>query len=199
MAWYFIHRHEPDTITIAATTVRLSYMVEYQPPIQGHLGTSGKYLATYSAGTGVASFAADTIFYVPVCLSYEQTFDRIGIYVNASGGANARLGIYPIERGEISTKIYGSDSFDVSSSGLKLVTIDQYLSSGIYAFALILDTITSLRINTINQPLVPHDAGTETVDKTHYTESLAFAALPTTPSSVSLGAGDCPRIWARGA
>ena len=197
MSWYFYHSFEPAIVTIAATTVRLSYMTIYEPPRQGHLGYSGKYVATYAASGLSASFAKDTIFYIPIRFAYEQTFDRLSLYVDASGGANARIGVYPVERGVIGTKIYGSDSFSVASSGLKEVTVDIYLAAGIYVFAVLLDTITPLRINAIGQPLVPHGAGTEIVDNTHYTESLAFAALPTTPGTIALASGNCPRLWAR--
>ncbi len=190
---------EPGAELTAGLSLKPNYMLVYNEPLYGNMPQVGEYMATYSSHLSNTAFVADRVYYVPIVISYTLKIDRLGIYVTTGLADNSVLmGIYSFERGILGAKLVETDEVSVATAGLKEGTVNVALPAGVFMFALLLEGGIRIRKNTVDIALMPHTAATETSNMTHYYESQAWASgLPTTPSSLTLSAGDTPRIWGR--
>lgn len=95
-------------------------------------------VAGWAAGLGAS---AGSIYYTPIYVDGSTAFDRICINVTTAGAAStlARLGIYRADATNEApgTLVVDAGTVDVATTGEKLATISQTLTSGMYWLAFV--------------------------------------------------------------
>jgi hypothetical protein len=89
----------------------------------------------YQGASRTAS--ANRLYAMPFMLNADTTLDRIGCSIQSGHASNARLGIYNWENGVPTSLVLDAGEVSVSTSGDKLITINQSLDAGIYVLAVV--------------------------------------------------------------
>lgn len=146
------HQSNPEGGTLASAA--LPNFDTHEDDLDAHirspwqvLRTGEYYLShfiTAFSSAGVA-IAANTLYAVPFLVARNITVDRIGLQVAASAAGNIRLGIY----GD-GTNLYpgaltlDAGTIDCSTTGAKVITINQALTRGVYWLAFVSDVTPTL-------------------------------------------------------
>jgi hypothetical protein len=75
------------------------------------------------------------IYYIPIFVAEETTYDRIGIYVYSAVSATADLRVFAWNNGVPGSLILSAGTVDTSTTGLKELTINLTLGRGYYFLA----------------------------------------------------------------
>ena len=132
--------------------------------------------------------AANSLSGTFVYITKRTTFTRIGINVVAGGGAgsNCRLGIYkPTSNHQPGVLVLDAGEVDVSTTGVKEITISQALSPGIYWLMLANEsgTVDLTRYGEGNQiPLLGYST-TNTRVSTLFRTGVTYGPLPSDESA----------------
>ena len=109
----------------------------------------GQYMLPYGQAFTTSGFAvtADRLYAIPFVAARAMTVDRIAIKVTTlAAGKKARLGIYNSgSDGEPSSLVLDAGEVDVSSVGVKAITISQSLTKGLYWLACVSDGTPSVQ------------------------------------------------------
>lgn len=95
---------------------------------------------------GSSVVAANEMYYTPIYVATESTFDRIRCnVVTENAGAEARMGIYGVEANNDQglhpdALVLDAGVVDCGSTGSKAITIDETLAPGWYFLVIICDT-----------------------------------------------------------
>ena len=156
---------------------------------------------------GIITLVADTLYGVPFFVGKGETFTRIGINVNTgAGGTNARLGIYNVEDGVVSTLVLDAGTVSTATGGDKEITISQTLSAGLYLLVAVSDGTPELTAYVNNssgfstRALVAHIFGGNTSGNVSapINASFTYGALAASfPTPTATEYNEQPRIWLR--
>lgn len=165
---------------------------------------TGQYYSTiHSRGTGTVVVSANRLYTTPFVVGETQTFDRIGVEVTTLSAGNVRLGIYNFENGIPTNLVLDCGEVSTSTTGNKIITINQTLSAGVYAFAMVFSSTPTLRaFGDINYAVLSHFYGFSSPTSGHLDTgnyaSFTYGALPSTFGSV-VGNSAMPAIGMRAA
>jgi hypothetical protein len=90
------------------------------------------WYAHYAVGTTVT---AGRIYYIPIFVTEQTTYDRIGIYVYTAASGTADLRVFAWSNGVPGSLILSAGTVDTSTTGAKELTINLTLGRGYYFLA----------------------------------------------------------------
>lgn len=186
----------------SVTAMRATLGVMNQLPIM----ISGQYYSPRTHGDGTAdasvfAVSVDVLRLSRFIVETDTTFDRIGLECTTlAAGGKARVGVYADNAGipDGSALIVESGELDMSSTGLKVSTINQALTRGIYWVAGVSGVLASavpLSFNGTGRAL-SHGTGGLNAHTPGRSAAHAYAALPATCPATSLVAF-CPMVVIR--
>ena len=115
--------------------------IEPRPPVNRWI-TPGWYASTSFTRTIVA----DLVYYTPILLLRERTFNAIGVDVTSAVAFIVRLGIYKVDDDLMpGVLVRDAGTVDVSTTGEKTISIGQLLQPGYYYLAHISDGTPQMR------------------------------------------------------
>ena len=141
---------------------------------------SGRYYSTPVEAFTTASVSANLLTAIPIFVPVTATMDRIAIEVTATGAGNARLGIYQDSGGLPGALVDDSGTVDVSSTGLKTITISEVLTGPAnYWLAYISDVAPTVRVigGHIQAPAASATPSGLAI-KASWVRAFTYAALP---------------------
>lgn len=98
----------------------------------------------YTAGSSTITIAAGRVYYIPIFVSEQHTYDRIGIDVDADAGTLARLGIYKWSGGLPGALILDAGTVATNAIAAVAAVINQVLERGYYFMAIVADNTPTL-------------------------------------------------------
>lgn len=133
-------------------------------------------------------YSANTLFYVPVYLRPLTAITKIAVEVTSFAAGNGRLGIYTNgTNGKPSALLLDAGTISTgTSNGVKEVTISQTLG-GWYWLAYVGDAAPTLRAFGTCTALLGRTSATALSESSlaAYSESFSYAALPSTPGTLT--------------
>lgn len=152
------------------------------------------YLGWMQGGPSAVAFSANIAYFIPFLVGELHTFDRIAIQVTTSGTANnARLAIYNVVGGQPTTLVVDGGAVTgvnpLQTTGIKSVTINQTLSPGAYALAMVVDGSVTVEGTTgvqIGNIFISGVTDFVNAD-TQINATLTFGAFPATAFSGGMG------------
>ena len=114
---------------------------------------SGQYYrAPGSQGSTGSAGVVNRVSYSPFYVSYQQTFDRIGMYLGTitSGTFTVRIGIYNDLNSKPDTVLLDAGTVSATTASFQEITISQTLSVGWYWLAYTFETIGTGTFNYVN-------------------------------------------------
>jgi len=194
-----------DEISVAALSGRLA---DFQPfpalDFYRRVGaTADRYYGPMVAGaTATAAMTANVIYASPFAVVRTITLDRIAINVTTvAAGATARLGIYA----DAGTTYPGSlvldaGTVDVSTTGMKTITISQQLTPGLYWLVVWSGGAPTIRgvAGGGAYPILSLDNTLAAAVYNRYEATLSYTTYPSTfPAGASPGSGAMACPWVR--
>ena len=159
------------------------------------------YPNTTIAPSGTLTTTADRLYCQPFYIHETHTFTRIGLYFDASGSGNARVGIYNWEDGLPTTLLLDAGAVAFSANSQVDATISQSLAAGVYGLAVVFSATPDVKrqaSNSLNQ-MFTGNVDMATGSYFGYYCSHAYGALPASFGSPTGVAGTgCPFMWLRG-
>jgi len=146
---------------------------------------TGEYYVGHISGDHYdVSYGANKLHAAPLVIPRNIAVDRIAIDVEVAGGAgtHARLGIY-----ENGTNVYpgslllDAGEVDITSTGIKAITIDQALTKGLYWVVFVTDDASMKICGLANHPSVPPlglQSNAFHVMSGHWRVDFTYGALP---------------------
>jgi hypothetical protein len=163
-----------------------------------------------SASTNVnlaASYGGNILRGIPIVISDNQSWDRIGLEVTTAGSAGSviRLGLYSSSNCMPANRIADFETVPGDSLGIKTIVISETLTPGLYFIALNHNSTTNIFIRSIpngSSPTVlglPDTFGTTLVANS-ITSNLTYTTMPstfTTSGMAAVGASYAPDVRVR--
>jgi len=190
-----------DTGCTPDAILRAAYNALFPPPFSGMLAKTNQYIAPYAASTGSWPDTAGYIRFVPIIIPYPVWIREMGVYVTtAAPDEEARIGIYPIERGLIGTKI-ADNCVSLGAINWNGEEFNVHLPPSAYMFAIIFSTGSAqIRRANVLDPILGFDKE-KTVNPAFYTLQQTYdGTLPDTVDNDSLilsHSTGAPRVIAR--
>jgi hypothetical protein len=170
------------------------------------MGISGSYaIGNIVQQTSGGILANGTLYSTPFIAGKSTGFDRIAIYSNGVASSSIRLGIYEDNNGKPGNLILDAGLVDCSTTGEKLITINQTLS-GLAWLCAVTNNAASIRgisnaTTAYFSPIIgDSDLGITTRGGVGYSQSSITGTLPSTWGStytVIKGNIACPFIFLR--
>ena len=125
------------------------------PPYGGTLVASGQYFQSYIWSLFGMTPVALRAYYVPIMIPYPMLIDQFSVYCKtAQGGKKCKIGIFSVERGEVSKNIY-VNQLGIGSIGERPIPANVSLGAGSYAFFFMTDADSAeIHRSTIFQGLI---------------------------------------------
>ena len=191
-----IHDTDTDTVWIGdGSTAGGLFIGPYRNFVPGN--KSGTYAwATYFGGLFAFNItAANILAYVPILIAQPCTLDRLGIQAWTAGAAgnNARIGLYANEDGRPKDLIVDGGEVDVSTSGIKLVTISEKVVPGTYWIAVVFEVTGGAQYvlqDAATIQGVNNWTGTSAKNVSSYYHAHTYGALPSTAGTLTEGTGN---------
>lgn len=148
--------------------------------------TTGRWYGRYhdAAGSGTSVVVTNRIYFLPIRVRVDRTFDAIGLHVATAGagGTQARLGIY--NRHPTTwlpdTLLLDAGTATVASTGTHFAAINQFLGGDIMYWT----AVTFSGTPTVQRPLAQHlfeplegGSGGSSMYSSHR-QDVAFGPLP---------------------
>jgi hypothetical protein len=102
-----------------------------------------------STSVGTAACSANQIWFVPIVVPWTRTFSSIAISVSAAvASSNARLALYNIDQatGRPGSVLVDAGEVTTATTGLRAITINQAITTGIYCGAVWTSAAITIRI-----------------------------------------------------
>lgn len=183
----------PDTI---------NYITKYPPPYQGMQVKGSQYFTFIASSNLIVNLVADEIHYIAIPIPYDIHIDQLSINVTTlKAGGLCVLGIYSTKRAVIDNKLFNSSEIDLSSTGIKTVDANIYLSAGLYFIAIHSNTsiaaVRTLLFNFDNQYLGVNSFGE--IEPIYLIQAKSYnSILPTTVGTLTQEDFNTPAlIWLR--
>jgi len=194
-----------DEISVAALSGRLA---DFQPfpflDFYRKVGaTANRYYGPMIAGaTATAAMTLNVIYASPFAVVKTITLDRIAINVTtAAAGATARLGIYADDGTTYpGSLVLDAGTVDVSTTGMKTITISQELTPGLYWLCVWSGGGPTIRgvAGGGAYPILSLDSTLAAAVYNRYEATLTYGSYPSTfPAGASAGSGAMPCPWVR--
>lgn len=181
----------------------------FQSPVlgmhPGHMPWSRLHNANANGPYVVASVKEDRVWYVPVQVTHQTQFQRIGSYIQSSPGAHKiTWGVYDTDESFCPGEILATGEITAGTTGLVQPIIDVTLSPGWYWLALVHDT-AGLSFRCADPALVSNILSWKNpavMTPTAYFQDMPYGPLPPT-GGVTVTADQTdeapPLIWLRAA
>lgn len=170
------------------------------------MGISGSYaIGNIVQQTSGGILANGILYSTPFIAGKSTSFDRIAIYSNGVASSSVRLGIYADNHGKPGNLILDAGLVDCSSTGEKLITINETLSGLAWVCAVTNNSASVRGISNATtayfSPIIgDSDLGVTTRGGVGYSQSAITGVLPSTWGStytVIKGNIACPFIFLR--
>jgi hypothetical protein len=89
----------------------------------------------YAAATALTTVTAGRIYYAPIFVTEQTTYDRICVYVNTAASGTADLRVFAWNNGVPGSLILSAGTVDTSTTGPKELSINLTLERGYYFLA----------------------------------------------------------------
>ena len=187
-----------------AKSITSNWAYDHAADLDAHILNIGQITKVGSYYCGLPSIGANTrnadanyLFMRFLWIPRDMTFDRIGVEITTAAGVGelARLGLYNVNQTTFApgTVLLDAGTIAIDATGLIAATINQQLTKGWWATAYFANGTAALRLNM--PAWSPYGYTTTYKLLTPISElykSLAYAALPDTPTGLSedYGHGD---------
>jgi len=114
------------------------------PPYGGMLVARGQYFQSYDWETLTPMTpVALRAYYIPVLIPYPMLIDQLSIFCStAESNKKCKIGIFSVERGEVSKNIY-VNQVGMGSIGERVIPANVSISAGSYAFFFMTEASTA--------------------------------------------------------
>lgn len=158
--------------------------------------TGRRYGHPWNTTTTTVVIGGNNIHLVPIILFSSETITTLSLEVTTAAGAgdNARLGLYDSNaNGEPNNLLIDGGEVDISTTGVKEVTINQSVNPGIYFIACNLENSATLRACSIaNKSGMFGSANSSSANDSYFTKSSSYGALPASITSPTYSANVNP-------
>lgn len=149
------------------------------------------------SSTNGLALSVNNIYVTPFSTSAPITWTKIGVRVSVLGAGNARLGIYNMVGGAPTSLVLDAGTVDISTTGVKEITISQALPAGPYCLVI----VPSVNVTVYGKSAadMQRATGTGTIGAADYQlyQAFVYAALASTFGAVSYQSGEAPNLWLR--
>lgn len=114
---------------------------------------AGRYYGGGYINPSVATtlaLTANTLYAVPFRVADHWKFPDLNFVVSSGAAGSARLGIYSWENGGPKTLLFDAGTVSVASAGIKSLSLNRYLETGVYALAIVSDVAPTIYASSAN-------------------------------------------------
>jgi hypothetical protein len=158
------------------------------------------YLGGVVGGQSSGAVTANRLYASPFFVGKTETFTRIGVSVVGAGVGACRFGLYGIQNGVPTNLLYDFGQIAVLGTGNQQLAINQSITSGLYAIAIVFDNAPDL-FEISESPLAQLIVGSPSTvgNEIMWYGSHTYGSLPSVfPSATHGNAGlNCPAVYLR--
>jgi hypothetical protein len=189
---------EPRAILRSAGPFLNADLRELSP--SNHIGLiAGRYYSAPAKSMTQSAVAANVIYVTYVHVPHRTTITRIGFDVATASAGNARIGMYKVANGALTSLVVQGANLDTGTTGVKESVISAQVDSGIYAVVAVFSATPTIRWHEINGNSMTGALSSSGFSEQAYITPFSFGALPGTANITPTFAANTiePHFWFR--
>lgn len=172
--------------------------VELTTPFHAGL-MAGRYYSAHAKSMTTNIVTANAIYVTYVHVPKRTTITKLGFNVTTAAAGNARLGIYKVKDGALTTLVAQGSNISTASTGEKESTISAAVDSGVYAVVAVFSGTPVIAWHEISSHSVIGAGNASGYSEFAYIAPFSFGALPATANITPAFAANTiePHLWFR--